>query len=181
MRRSLAQGVRLVGTELQTTSAAVTLNPVTGELLDLTALSLDELAEHAGGQWELVAPSPTVGTDEYPVDELRGALRLLIKAAVITEAAASGALERRLVLTLAVPWDAELNDIAAQAETGVRFQIGGAELELLKADTSERPVKAGINKLRKIPDAAEVLDSAKVEAVVPRRRVKVTKKTKARA
>jgi hypothetical protein len=205
------------GHELQTTGALIP-HPVTGEAIDLTALGLGELAEHAGGlkdhrerlaefdealsarllqeldrsakwavragdpsqgyQWEVQAPSPTAGTDEYPTDELRGALRLLINAGVIGERAAAGALERRLVLTLSAPFDADLEEIAEHARHGVRFQIAGVELEVVKAEPSERVVKAGINALRKIPDAVEALDTAKVERPVGRRRVKVTKITK---
>lgn len=37
-----------MGSELQTTASALTPHPVTGELLDLGAMSIEEVAEHAG-------------------------------------------------------------------------------------------------------------------------------------
>lgn len=129
-------------------------------------------------QYEIKAPSPTAGTETYPPDLLRAELNNLVGLDVISEEAAQGALKRQLLLTLSVPWDADLHALVEQLKGAVGIQVAGVEVDVVSVDASERPVASGINKLRKIPSAGEVLDRAKVEQPSGRRRATVKLKTR---
>jgi hypothetical protein len=129
-------------------------------------------------QWEIKAPSPTAGTETYPPDLLRAELNNLVELDVISVEAAQGALKRQLLLTLSVPWDAELQVLVTELKGAMGIRIGGVEVDAISADASERPVASGIDKLRKVPGASEALDRAKVEQPAGRRRAAVKLKTR---
>ncbi len=126
-------------------------------------------------QFEITAPSPTAGTESYPVDTLETQLRLLIDNRTITPDAASGACKRHLVLTLEVPWGVDVHALAENAK-GVRFHIAGSDVAVLKADVALKAVAAGITALRKVPGTANALDAARRITPAGVRKVKVTMK-----
>jgi hypothetical protein len=129
-------------------------------------------------QWEIKAPSPTAGTESYPPDLLRAELNNLVGLDVISEEAAQGALKRQLLLTLSVPWDADLRVLVEQLKGAVGVQVADVEVDVVSADASERPIASGINRLRKISGAVKALDRARVEQPAGRRRASVKLKTR---
>lgn len=129
-------------------------------------------------QWEIKSTSPTAGTESYPPGLLRQELNGLVEQDVISEQAAQGALRRQLLLTVAVPWAADLQALVEQLKGAVGIQIAGVKVDAISADVSERPVASGINKLRKVPGACEALDRAKVAQSPSRRRATVKLKTR---
>jgi hypothetical protein len=144
----------------------------------LARLDADALWTQRVGDFEVKAPSPTAGTESYDAEELQAALRSLIERGTVSEDAASGALRRQLTLCLEVPWDASPADLAKQVEHAISIQVAGHDVRVLSASGSIVPVLAGINRLRKLAAAAPALDTAANEPVSPRRRVKVTRKTR---
>jgi hypothetical protein len=147
--------------------------------LDRSALWTQRVGDPTGDvQYELKAPSPTAGTESYRLDLLHDALSLLIDAGVISETAASGAMQRRLVLELDVPWRADLPNMAAAVKDAIGITVADIEVKVARAEPSCQPSVAGIKALRKIPGAGAALDEALVAQDPPRRRVKVTVKTR---
>jgi hypothetical protein len=192
-------------------------HPFTGELLDLSSMTLEHLAHlsrdmqayreqitefeealsdallahlDASAEWtqrvgsptdevqlEIKAPSPAAGTEGYLEDVLEGKLQTLVGAETITPSAASKACKRQLVLTLGVPWDANLQDLAETVkDPEAVIQIAGVRVDVVKADASVKYATAGINALRKVPGTAEALDAAKVDKPAPPRKARVTVK-----
>jgi hypothetical protein len=126
-------------------------------------------------QLEIKAPSPEAGTEAYLEDVLEEKLHALIMAETITPSAASKACKRQLMLTLGVPWDANLQDLAGTVkDPQAVIQIAGVRVDVVKADASVRAVAAGIKALRKIPGTADALDAAKVYHAPPSRKARVT-------
>ena len=193
------------------------VHPVTGELLDLSSESLEQLADRdrelqahrgrldefaealsdallahldsaaewtqrvgdptGGFQYEIKAASPTAGTEGYLEDVLEEKLQALIAAETVKPSAASKALKRHLLLTLAVPWTADLEDLArAVGDPEAVIEVNGVTVEVVKAEASRRTVAAGINALRKVPGTSEALDAAKVYRPAPPRKARVTVK-----
>jgi hypothetical protein len=113
-------------------------------------------------QFEIKAPSPEAGQAVYRSDTLVPALKALVDAGAISPEAASKACARQLVLSLAVPWGANLDELAETVQDAIGIQIAGVEVDVVSASPSERPVQAGIKALRKIPGVAEALDRVKV-------------------
>lgn len=132
----------------------------------------------AGRQLEIKAPSPSAGTESYPPDALVVALDELTGANLISEDAASKALQRRLVLELDIPWAADPSEMAKAVKDAAGIQVAGVDVTVVKAEPVSRVSAAGVKALRKIPGVGVVLDGALVTQDPPKRRVKVTVKTK---
>lgn len=113
-------------------------------------------------QFEIKAPSPEAGQAVYPVDELVPALKALIAADAITPEAASKACGRQLTLSLAVPWDADLDELAETVKGAIGIQIAGVEVDVAAATPVVKPLQVGIKALCKIPGVAKKLDEVKV-------------------
>jgi hypothetical protein len=147
--------------------------------LDRSALWTQRVGEPTDDvQYELKAPSPTAGTESYPPDRLGSALDDLVGADVISEDAASNALQRRLLLELEVPWGANLSEMAKAVKDAIGITVADVDVKVARAEPSCRPSASGIKALRKIPGAVATLDEALVTQDPPKRRVKVTVKTK---
>lgn len=146
--------------------------------LDRSALWTQRVGDPTGPrQLEIKAPSPEAGAS-YPADTLVPALRSLIRAGVITPEAASKACVRQLTLGLAVPWDADLSELAETVKGAIDIQIAGVAVDVVAAEPVERPVQAGIKALCKIPGAAEELDRVKVTVPQGARRASVKVKVR---
>ena len=146
--------------------------------LDRSAAWTQHVGDPDDQQWTVECPSPTAGTEVYPPDALRTALVDAVDAGGIGEDAASKALARRLVLELAVPWDADLQELALHVKGAVGIQIAGFEVDVVKAEPVSRSVAAGIKALRKLEPTHQYLDDAVVKQPVGERRVRVTLKTR---
>lgn len=148
---------------------------VSDELLD----RLDKSASwtQRAGSFELKAPSPTAGTESYPSDMLRDALTRLVGAGTISEEAAKNALQRRLVLELDVPWDADPAALATAVKEAITIQVADVIVGVVKAEPMTRVSAAGIKAVRKVPGTSDALDAAKLTRPAAARRVKVTRKS----
>jgi hypothetical protein len=148
---------------------------VSNELLD----RLDKSAAWTQrvGSFELKAPSPTAGTETYPSDMLRDALVQLVDARTISEDAAGNALQRRLVLELAVPWHADPAALATAVKEAITIQVADVIVDVVKAEAATRVSAAGIKAVRKVPGTTDALDAAKLTQPAGARRVKVTRKS----
>jgi hypothetical protein len=131
--------------------------------LDRSALWTMRVGDPTGArQLEIKAPSPEAGQAAYPVDALVPMLKSLIADGVISPDAASKACARQLTLSLEVPWDADLTELADTVKGAVGIQIAGVAVDVVAASPVEKPIQAGIKALRKIPGAVDELDRVKV-------------------
>jgi hypothetical protein len=148
---------------------------VSDELLD----RLDKSASwtQRAGLYELKAPSPTAGTETYPPDMLRDVLARLVDAGTISEEAAKNALQRRLVLELDVPWQADPAVLATAVKGAITIQVADVVVGVVKAEAATRVSTAGIKAVRKVPGTTDALDAAKLTQPAGARRVKVTRKS----
>jgi hypothetical protein len=147
---------------------------VSDELLD----RLDKSASWTQrvGSYELKAPSPTAGTETYPPDMLRDALVRLVDAGTISVDAASKALQRRLVLELDVPWQADPASLATTVKEAITIQVADVIVNVVKAEAATRVSAVGIKAVRKVPGTSDALDAAKRTQPPAARRVKVTRR-----
>jgi hypothetical protein len=129
-------------------------------------------------QFEIKAPSPAAGADVYAPDLLREALNELVDADTISEEAAAKALQRRLVLELSVPWDADLSALAETVKDAVGIQIAGVEVDVVHSASAARVVAAGVKALQKIPGMSGVLSRARVDQPPAARRATVKVKVR---
>jgi hypothetical protein len=125
-------------------------------------------------QYEITAPSPRAGTTTYPPLDLERELRQLVERKVIDEAAAAGALERTVTLTLDVPLAADLDGVVRSLQRpDVTFDLDGATCKLIKADGGRKSRVQGINRLAKVPGTAAALDRVKFTEPVSGRRATI--------
>jgi hypothetical protein len=129
--------------------------------------------EVKGRQVTLTAPSPTAGTTSYPEDLLEPELRSLVDDATISSDAAAKALNRRVVLELSVPWDADPREIARKVKQALSIEVAGVTVQVERAESRVTPVASAIAALRKVPGTADALDAAKREQPQGKRRVTV--------
>lgn len=118
-------------------------------------------------QYEIVAPSPTAGTEVYPELRLEGELLGLYRRKIIDRDGAAGALKRELVMTFEVPIDAErsLEDLAREARETIAVTLGMGEqprvrIYVTRVDVVRKAVAAGIARLRKVKGTRAALDRA---------------------
>jgi len=124
-------------------------------------------------RWEIKAASPTAGTTSYPEDLLEVELQGLVDAATISSDAAAKALNRRVVLELSVPWDADPREIARKVKQALSIEVAGVTVTVERADAKITPVASAIAALRKVPGTSDALDAAKREQPQGKRRVTV--------
>lgn len=122
------------------------------------------VGDHRDVQWVINAPSPDVGTsfvDAHVLDEVLGEL---MEEGVISQQAASAALERTVTVTFRVDTQAEVDDIVDRAHQDERVKDVEAALKVRAA---------GVRALEKIPAARERVQSARFPCDPPKRRVRV--------
>ena len=147
--------------------------------LDRSATWTQRVGDPTGErQLEIKAASPSAGTESYPPDALGVALDEMTAADLISETAASNALQRRLVLELGIPWAANPSEMAKAVKDAVGIQVAGVDVTVVKAEPVSRVSAAGVKALRKIPGVGAVLDGVLVTQDPPKRRVKVTVRTR---
>lgn len=129
------------------------------------------------GRFELKAPSPTAGTTDYPEAELEAALNELYDRGVIDGTGAGAALKRQLVVVFDVPITQDLagtrDRVADTLGRALTLAIAGVPVRLAEVKVSRRTVQSGVDKLRKLEGAAEVLDGVKRTKPAGERRVTV--------
>lgn len=131
----------------------------------------------SGVQYEITAPSPTAGTEDYEIGTLRAGLLELLEEGVIDEDAASAALSREIVIVAKVPTGTDLEALVERLSFVT--EIAGVPVRDAKVSPSEKVVKAGVQRLAKIGGAAGALvERAKVTLPARSRRPKVTAKRK---
>lgn len=128
------------------------------------------------GCYEIKAPSPAAGSESYDPAILERELRKLIEEGVIGEEAADRACVRRVTLSLQIPWDVDLAELAKTVK-GLNATVAHAEVLILDATPSVNASLAGIKALAKVPAAGEALATARLQTEPPPRRVKVTVKS----
>lgn len=161
--------------ELSDAEAAVSAELVSR--LDAGATWTLRVGDPKDVQYEITAPSPTAGTEQYPAALLEPKLAGLIAKGTITTGAASKACKRQLTVTFDVPWTGDPRELAGSVQVpGTQITIGGVEVSVAKAEASVKPVAAGIGALRKVPGTAEALDAVKHISPQGQRRAKVTVK-----
>lgn len=174
-----AEDVAELAVEMQEHRARVadfeqTLNDRLVGLLDRSAKWTMRVGDPTGHrQIEIKAPSPEAGQAVYPADELVPVLKALVEAEMITSEAATKACARQLVLSVAVPWDADLDELAETVKDAIGIQIAGVEVDVVAATPVAKPLQAGIKALCKIPGVAAKLDEVKVTSEQGPRRATV--------
>lgn len=156
-----------------------------GRLSDFASAAADELlarldrnaswrlrvgSPHGDCQFEISAPSPDAGTTGYDERVLERELAALIDDGAITAHAAEAALERTVTITLRVPFNGDLAELAALAKD--IDGIAGVPCTAAKVTAARRVVAQGVNALRKVPGTGAALDRAKV-TLTPTRKARV--------
>lgn len=167
--------------------AVTDLNDVRDRLRDVEAAvseeilrRLDQRAEWTirvdddDTRYEIKAPSPAAGTESYPERDLEAALGKLISDGVISAAGAEQALRRMLAVEFTVPWGTDPERLVSALEDAVSIQIAGEQVNVAAVEARRKAVKAGVNKLLKIPGTRDSLEKARYVGEPPARRVKVT-------
>jgi len=125
------------------------------------------------GAYTLSAPSPTAGTVDYPPDALEEALSGLVAEGRIEASAAARACDRRLVLELRVPFDADHRALARKVKDAVAIEVAGVEVAVVRSEARAKASASAIAALRKIPGVGAVLDGASAVRDPGRRKVTV--------
>ncbi len=112
---------------------------------------------------KITAPSPAAGSVVYLTDELGACLQGLVEGEVISEAAASKALKRRVIIECEIPWSADPHKIV-EVLNEATVTLGGVAATIREARPVTAPVAAGIKALSKVPAAAQALAEIAREA-----------------
>lgn len=132
-----------------------------------------------GRQYEITAPSPAAGSDVYDAGPLEEELRKLVGRNTIDETAAAAALQRKLVITVAVPLVGDIEAMAREIRDADDAKIGGVKVEIAKVDVVQKAMIGGIKKLQKAPGAGAALKRVRRHVPVSDRQATVKIKTKA--
>lgn len=131
-------------------------------------------------QYEVSCPSPDAGSVEIKPAALERELRALIARGTISERAAAAALRRRVTLTVAVPFDRDLEPIVDQLRAAIAVTLGAVECQVVEVDGVRQVMKSGITALLKGPGVKAAIDRVSSTLPIRSRKAKIRAITRER-
>lgn len=131
-------------------------------------------------QYEVSTPSPDAGSVEIAALGLERELRALIARGTISERAAGAALRRRVLLTVDVPFDRDLEPIVDQLRAAISVTLGDVECKVVEVDGIRQVMKAGITALLKGPGVKAAIDRVSSTLPIRSRKAKIRAVTRER-